>query len=100
MTEEQCNLPCQKRGVECIDDSYCKRNTKITEEIKYYKEKEYPLKWIPAEEMEETPQQTIERLKQENEKLKSEKADFEKAVCQTVKLEDDLHYWKTHAQDC
>lgn len=42
----------------------------MTEEIKYYKEKEYPLKWIPAEELEETPQQTIDRLKQENEKLK------------------------------
>ena len=33
MTEEQCNLPCQKRGIECIDDSYCKRNTKMTKEI-------------------------------------------------------------------
>ena len=42
----------------------------MTEEIKYYKEKEYPLKWIPVEELEETPQQTIDRLKQENEELK------------------------------
>ena len=44
----------------------------MTEEIKYYKEKEYPLKWIPAEEMEETPQQTIARLERENKELKEE----------------------------
>ena len=42
----------------------------MTEEIKYYKEKEYPLKWILAEELEETPQQTIDRLKQENETIR------------------------------
>ena len=32
MTEEQCNLPCQKRGIECTDDTYCKRGNKMTEE--------------------------------------------------------------------
>ena len=42
----------------------------MTEEIKYYKEKEYPLKWISAEELEKTPQQTIDRLEQENRELK------------------------------
>ena len=40
----------------------------MTEEIKYNKDE----KWVPYKQLEETPQQTIDRLEQENKELKAQ----------------------------
>lgn len=71
----------------------------MTEEIKYYKEKEYPLKWIPAEEMEETPQQTIDRLKQENKELKVVKEQLKKWNDENLKRQDEMQLWIDLAEE-
>ena len=54
----------------------------MTEEIKYNKDE----KWIPYNELGETPQQTIDRLKQENENAKTTVEECHKYM---AKLEDE-----------
>lgn len=62
----------------------------MTEEIKYNKDE----KWIPYKQLAETPQQTIDRLEQENKELKSDVLKWQKAFSRQYQINENKGYSK------